>query len=490
MLIIPLTGTLSKDNLPLVTILIILVNVAVYFTLQHDDTRYYKEAHDYYIQSGLFDIELKYYTAYRQTQQKPESWKETGPHKNSRQIVVEMMRDEKFQNDLSENKIITAQDLQYEKWRELRDRYDASIKRVTSWRYGFIPKQHKPLTVVSHMFLHGSFMHLLGNMVFLWLVGCVLELGFGRLNYLVVYFLGGIAAVGLFYVFNMNSAVPLVGASGAISALMGAYTVAYGKTKINVFYSLGFYFNYTRMYAIVLLPLWLASELLQMFLTTGSRVAYLAHVGGLIGGALMGFVNIKMFPKEEHKVFAEDVKEKIPLMLEDALGKIELLDMAAARVVLMKILTIDPAHDEALKHLYTIDKLNPQTTQFHQTASKRLTVLCRKQGEEEALTTVFLDYCRHAGKPQLSPDLIFSISRAFARLDRVDEAEALIGFVYSIAPNHPRLPAMWLEMAKISHHKSRYDLRDRCIKIVLEYFPQSPEAATILSGKTEAAVTS
>lgn len=232
MFIIPLNGKLSIHNLPFITIIIILINCAVYFTVQSRDHEYYYEAYQFYSQSGLEETELNHYIAYR-TGQKPAA--------DGEQITVnkfkkakyrkEMMGDNKFQTQLVNEKIITPDNQQYKRWKELRRNFDFIMSKAVAHSFGFTPAKHETETVFTHMFLHGSFMHLLGNMIFLWLIGCVLELGFGRLNYIVLYLLGGICAVGLYYVFNMASVEPLVGASGAIAGLMGAYTMAYGKEK-------------------------------------------------------------------------------------------------------------------------------------------------------------------------------------------------------------------------------------------------------------------
>lgn len=480
MLVIPLTGKLSRHNLPIATLIIILINVAIYFTVQSQDDYQYSEAQKLYVQSGLLDMEMKYYLAYRGGNNQAQGDAQIlADDKTKDRYLMEMMGDDDFQRRLSGNKIVMPQDPLFEKWRQLRDAYDSAIGKVTSVKYGFIPEKHQPATVLSHMFLHGSFMHLLGNMVFLWLVGCVLELGFGKLNYIILYLLGGVFAVGLFYVFNMDSTAPLVGASGAISGLMGAYTVAYGRTKINVFYSLGFYFNYTKVYAIILLPLWLISEAMQLLFLKGSNVAYLVHIGGLIGGAGLGFLNIRFFRKENHKVFEENPKEKIKPLQEQALKKMETLDMAAARLLFTEVLSIDPANGDALKHLFNIDKLQPQSPEFHQTAAKRLTGLCRKKGSEKELTETFMDYYQLTGKLQLNPDLLLNISRAFAHLDKMDEAEGLIGRVFSSTPHHPRISSALMEMASIYHSKGRHDLRDHYLKFLSDRYPQSSEAAAI-----------
>ena len=116
--------------------------------------------------------------------------------------------------------------------------------QLTSLQYGFIPNQKSLLTSFTYMFMHGSTGHLLGNMIFLWIVGCMLEMGLGRLQYTVLYIIGGLFAVWLFWLIYMNSTIPLVGASGAIAGLMGAFAMLFGKRRVKIFFSLGFYFNY------------------------------------------------------------------------------------------------------------------------------------------------------------------------------------------------------------------------------------------------------
>jgi membrane associated rhomboid family serine protease len=102
-------------------------------------------------------------------------------------------------------------------------------------------------------------------MIFLWLLGCFLEMGCGRIFYLIVYLLSGLAAGGSFWLIYPHSISPHIGASGAIAGMMGAFAVLFGKEKIKIFFSLGFYFGYRQMTAIALLPLWLCNEFYQLF---------------------------------------------------------------------------------------------------------------------------------------------------------------------------------------------------------------------------------
>jgi membrane associated rhomboid family serine protease len=481
-LIIPLTGKLNKKNLPLATIIIILINCAIFFTLQSNDNNLYQKAHQYYFTSGLAEIEVTQYIKYKESGSikqidiDHEEQEEKPDIKKINKYYEKMDRDDAFQSQLLDNKIITPQDPQYEQWKALRTEYTKILNQISSVKYGFTPAKNDLFTIFSHMFLHGSLMHLIGNMVFLWLVGCVLELGFGRLSYIIIYLLGGVFAVESFYYFNMASNTPLIGASGAISGLMGAYAVAYGRTKINVFYLLGFYFNYTRVYAILLLPLWLANELFQLFYLTDSNVAYLAHIGGLVGGAFLGFINVRVFRKADHEIFEEDPKNNIVPLMEKALQKIEALDMKEAKVLLNEVLAIDGNHKEAIKNLYNIEKLQPSTEEFQKIAIKRMFLLSKEANSEKELMDAYKDYYRLAEKQRIPAGMLLHLCRVFVRAGIFSEAENIIENVLSNAPNNPLLPQVLLEIAKINAQNGRNENSIRLLRILRDSYPKTPEA--------------
>ncbi|MEJ2363935.1 MAG: rhomboid family intramembrane serine protease [Deltaproteobacteria bacterium] len=365
MLIIPLTNNINKHNLPLITIIIIAINCFIFFFIQSGDRRHQHEAMQFYLDSGLGSIEISRYLDYVEMNKHKEILDSSGRGRVSKNTVAryygKMLNDSTFMHKLLAEQIITADEEIYEEWRTLRNRFADMLSRVTSMKYGYIPSSPHYLNAVTYMFLHGGVMHLVGNMVFLWLVGCVLELGCGMVVYGGLYLLTGVASVCLFQFVYMDSVLPLIGASGAISGLMGAYTLLYGKKKIKIFYSLGVYFNYTTIYGIVLLPVWIGKEFFQLFFGGPSQVAYVAHIGGLISGALLAVLILKFWGQVDQEVFKEDPKEGIDSLLEIALQKIAKLDMSGARPVLEQILEKDPQNTAALIHLFNIDKLNPQS---------------------------------------------------------------------------------------------------------------------------------
>ena len=362
MLIIPLTNNISKQNPPLITIIIIAINCFIFFFIQSGDSRNQQEAMQFYLDSGLGSIEVSRYLDYLEIYKHKElsniNHKDSVSKHTVARYYSQMLTDSTFMHKLLAEQIITVNEEIYGEWRILRNQFADMLSKVTAMKYGYIPSSPRYLNAITYMFLHGGVMHLVGNMVFLWLVGCVLELGCGRVAYAGLYLLTGAASVCLYHFVYMDSVLPLIGASGAISGLMGAYSLLYGKKKIKIFYSLGVYFNYTRMYAIVLLPVWIGKEFFQLFFGGPSQVAYVAHIGGLISGVVLAVLILKLWGQVDEEVFKEDPKEGIDSLLEIALQKIAKLDMSGARPVLEQILEKDPKNTAALIHLFK-NLLNP-----------------------------------------------------------------------------------------------------------------------------------
>jgi membrane associated rhomboid family serine protease len=144
------------------------------------------------------------------------------------------------------------------------------------------------ITPISSMFLHGSWMHILGNMWFLWVFGNNIEDSMGHGRYLVFYLLSGLAGAMAQVFANPDSSAPMVGASGAISGIMGAYIVLYPRVRVRMFTLLVFYPLFFSISAFFVLGYWFLLQLLGAGLAdqTGGGVAFMAHVGGFLFGAL------------------------------------------------------------------------------------------------------------------------------------------------------------------------------------------------------------
>ena len=148
------------------------------------------------------------------------------------------------------------------------------------------------LTPLSSMFLHGSWFHLLGNMWFLWLFGNNVEDSMGRVRYALFYLLSGLGAAATQTLLSPTSAVPMVGASGAISGVMGAYVILYPTVQVHMLVVLVVFITRIVVPAYLMLGYWFLLQLLQGTATLGSTggVAFWAHVGGFVAGAGLIFL--------------------------------------------------------------------------------------------------------------------------------------------------------------------------------------------------------
>ncbi|MFT6831403.1 MAG: membrane associated rhomboid family serine protease, partial [Planctomycetota bacterium] len=157
---------------------------------------------------------------------------------------------------------------------------------VFVYEHGFRPAHGSLQTLLSSMFLHGGFMHLAGNMLFLWIFGDNVEHRLGRVKYLAAYLLTGAAATLFYSAFQMSSNVPLVGASGAISGVLGFYFLFFPRNTVKVFFALfPFFMDVVTIPARIVLGAYLVLDnLLPVLFGGASGVAHGAHIGGFIAG--------------------------------------------------------------------------------------------------------------------------------------------------------------------------------------------------------------
>jgi membrane associated rhomboid family serine protease len=146
-------------------------------------------------------------------------------------------------------------------------------------------------TPLTSMFLHGGWLHLIGNMWFLWLFGNNVEDSMGHARYLFFYLISGLAAAASQTLVNPNSAVPMVGASGAISGVMGAYIVLYPRVRVHMLIFLGFFITRAVVPAYLMLGYWFVLQILGGLPSLGGEdtggVAVWAHAGGFLAGAVL-----------------------------------------------------------------------------------------------------------------------------------------------------------------------------------------------------------
>ena len=186
--------------------------------------------------------------------------------------------------------------------------YELSLSTIDVGRFfqdwGVIPVQlvdwlespsvvEEPSTVVTSMFIHGGWLHLIGNMLFLWVFGDNVEDAMGHVRYLVFYLLAGLAATTLQVFIDQESLIPMVGASGAIAGVLGAYLVLYPRATVSVVIPLLWFFGAFPVPAAFLIIFWFLLQLLSGVASLGAAagvtegIAFWAHVGGFIAGVVL-----------------------------------------------------------------------------------------------------------------------------------------------------------------------------------------------------------
>jgi membrane associated rhomboid family serine protease len=325
----------------------------------------------------------------------------------------------------------------------LTERYVKLASSSITEQYTFVPAHPTALSYLTANFLHGGWMHLIGNMWFLWLAGFVLEDVWGRWLYTAFYLIAGAAALQFHAWLNQGSTTPTLGASGAVAALMGAFLIRFPKMKIEMawiwWFSLlrlmrtGNPFRLTRFKAAAywLLPLWLALEILygSLFGKT-SGVAHWAHVGGFVFGAVAA-VAIK-YSGLEHKA-NKAIEEKVAWTADAEIGKAnEMMEqghLADAQILLTSYVAKNPNSLDAWSLLRQVYTRQSDTKSFLEATVKTCALRLRAHQVEAAFqdyaefidnggkmpATTWLELCKGAEEMQ-------EFERAFSEYEELAKA--------------------------------------------------------------------
>ena len=174
--------------------------------------------------------------------------------------------------------------------------------------YGIVPAHFRPRALLTSLFIHGGWAHIIGNMLFLWAFGKSLEDGMGHAKFLIFYLVSGVAAGITHVMFNGGTTLPTVGASGAIAGVMGAYLVKFPRARIHTLVFLLFFVTMVDIPAAFILIYWFVTQLFSEYgslvrtQVMNGGVAYAAHIGGFVTGMiLVQFMGVRTrhFPRRD-----------------------------------------------------------------------------------------------------------------------------------------------------------------------------------------------
>lgn len=353
MLILPAEHPLDWKKPPVITLLLILLNVLIYFGYQSGDSEREATAVKTYLDGGLLNRERSLFLETFSARHQLDLNQQKALDAMRRPKLAELiLGDLQFENNLHHNPAYQADPA----WQAARQKAEAARDKLSNMRFGFIPAKFSVQGLFGAMFLHADFGHLAGNMLFLFIFGFALEIALGRWVYLGLYLLSGVASHLLWWIMDPVW-VTGIGASGAISGLMGMYLGIYGLRRINFFYWLGPLFGYFRAPALWILPVWMGKELYGLLLAD-DHVNYYAHLGGMGAGFLAVWLprlggKLKVDEAYLHKEDPDAPFKRELAGLDQLIGRFA-LDQAAPRG--LDLLNRYPGRLLLLERLYPVAK--------------------------------------------------------------------------------------------------------------------------------------
>jgi len=301
-------------------------------------------------------------------------------------------------NDMIVNqKIIPHHSENFRKWQDLYSELKEKMRSTVFRQLGLTPREFNILKIFSSMFVHGGIFHLVFNMLFLWMVGCNIEDDWSWKVFLGFYVISGIAAALMHVAMFPQSNLPLIGASGAIAGIMGAFMIRHYKTKIRfawfiwVFITRPFLGTFS-VYAGIALPIWFLLEISCAGKSVeAGGTAHWAHIGGFVFGALVGssmrFLGIE---KKYVAPMVEDSFEKLKLSsrMKEANRMLEAGDTAGAMLLLLQVINEEPYNADApltiARIYYEKGHLDDATVMYN----KAIEAILRKQDKNLLQATI------------------------------------------------------------------------------------------------------
>jgi len=381
---------------PVVTLALIAINTAVFlFTMSaiDNETPELGEVKSHILLLAALHPELKMQPESQRLvdgfkESHPDQWKQVqSPYRdimNAYDARIRMMEDtSKLQGEMD----------------SLNTQFLSLAKTSITEQYAFVPAQPTAISYLTANFLHGGWLHLIGNMWFLWLAGFVLEDVWGRWLYSAFYLIAGAAALQFYAWSNPGSITPTLGASGAVAALMGAFLVRFPKMKIEMAWLFFFKIYRFKAAAYWLLPFWLAVEIFYGSLFgSSSGVAHWAHVGGFLFGALAALaIQHSGIEHKTNKAIEEKLGWSNDPELEQASSMMDHGQLPDAIALLTNYVAVKPGSLDAWNLLRTIYTRQSDTKSYLD-ATVKTCALHLKAHEVEAAFKDYAEFVDSGGK--------------------------------------------------------------------------------------------
>lgn len=479
MLIMPLHRRMTRANLPIITFALVALNVCVFVFLQSGDTRIMQRAAHYYAQTHLGRIEFPAYTDWLRH------------HDGDRQHLAIMQRgrpgtklaliesDRQFLAALHAGRIIEPTQAGYAQWHADRAAFERIRAEAFTPRHAMRFTHIEPGRMLWAMFMHGGVMHLVGNMLFLVVLGLLVEGALRTWWFLGLYLVGGYGAAFASLALHWGGPGFALGASGAIASLMGAFCVLWGLRKVRVFYWFFVVFGFVRVPALVLLPVWFGWQVYSLLTAPAAHVAFGAHAAGIVCGALIALALRRTgqvhqdFIEEDERADRRDGNEAAYAQAMVHIGRLE---VAAARRLLEAIDAQEPGQLRVLAALYRCARYGGTPAQVDAAAARALAFVATTPAEIRELKALFDDYVKaRDGNPRLDPEPLLRQIDRWLRMGQASVAECVQHALEKGTMNPPALAAAWFALAM--HAPEGSGERHARLDHLARHFPHSPYAA-------------
>ncbi|MGV6851085.1 MAG: rhomboid family intramembrane serine protease [bacterium] len=482
MIILPTSQGLSWKNVPIVTILIILINVCVFSFYQVEDLNVHEGAVDTYLELGLGAVEVPAFNRFLvshsgKDQQQDENLKtKINKFKStdlSRNLVYEMQSVPEFVHDMHQGKWLELDEQTFKSWEKDRATFEQQWNAGFNDRYYLKYDTFSVSRLFAHQFMHGSFMHLFGNMLILALLGVALEGAVGTVWFVIIYLGGGlISGLGSLMV-NWGDISGGLGASGAIAGLMGAYATVFAMRKMRFFYWAFVYFGYFTAPALLVLPIWISWELLQ-WSVSDAHIAYDAHAFGLLGGAFMGWLSTRFGSVNHAFVEQAQYRDKNTDLFEQARKDLAALRVDTAREAFKQLVESDPNERDYQLQWFRTCVIKNKDDQLHQSARKLMLSQNWDMETHVLLHREFQQYLKASkGKIKFSIAELTRLAKRFVECDELEGAEKILSrllkALHSKGKENPELEMVLVSLAKAYKMKGKMnqfrDLRSQILQV-------------------------
>ncbi|PCJ44906.1 MAG: hypothetical protein COA99_06320 [Moraxellaceae bacterium] len=438
MIIIPAEKNFDWQHAPIVTALLILANLLIFSLWQSQDSEKLENIVQYYKTSDLPALEYPIYLSYLYQSEQAEfaSHTEKRWDAGDREGIYHNMA-----TDLGFIYILNQTDQafwgadDYTRWLTQHQKIEQQARKLSFIQFGLSPSEERPITYFTAPFLHSDWSQLIGNMVFLAIAGLAVEAAIGSFFFLITYVLCGLLAGFTFTLLSSSIAAPLVGAGGAISGVLAMYGVVYGLRNIRFLLFVVVYFRFFRAPALILLPIWVAIESLQLFLRSDLHSDLLpellntfsAHLGGVIaGGGVIYTFKRWMIAEDTQSLESSDDDTQYREALDDAFKQLAAFNFDSAKKKFSALNQEYPENITIKIQCYHLEKLSG-----NQKAIDRWALEVFEQGmlQNVRLQNVHDLYCDYRSQTDAVPlpySLDIKLLLAFINLNQLDTAKRVI----------------------------------------------------------------